>query len=46
MVTRTEQNQFDKEAREAQRRNKESLRKKKYNPDGTLKKAFDSGYNN
>ena len=37
MATRDEQNQFDKEAREAQRQNAERLRRKKMNPDGTLK---------
>jgi hypothetical protein len=46
MPTRTEQNQFDKEAREAKRLANEAARKRKYNPDGTLRKEFEKGYNN
>ncbi len=35
-----------KSATEAKRIASEKARKKKYNPDGTLKKAFESGYKN
>tara|TARA_Y100001963_G_C6581028_1_gene353420 strand:- start:124 stop:339 length:216 start_codon:yes stop_codon:yes gene_type:complete len=38
MPTYDEQKQIDKSAREAQRRAAEDARKKKYNPDGTLRK--------
>ncbi len=37
MPTRDEQNQFDKEATEAQRLAAERARRKKYNPDGSLR---------
>jgi len=33
-------------ARESQRRAKEAARKRKYNPDGSLKKEFEKGFNN
>ena len=46
MPTRTEQNQFDKEAREAKRRAAEAARKRKHNPDGSLKKEFEKGFHN
>ena len=38
MPGKTEQNQFDLEAIEAQRLNAERIRRSKYNPDGSLKK--------
>tara|TARA_R100000664_G_scaffold11310_1_gene18444 strand:+ start:3843 stop:4049 length:207 start_codon:yes stop_codon:yes gene_type:complete len=38
MPGKTDQNQFEQEANEAQRLNAERLRKLKYNPDGSLKK--------
>lgn len=38
MPGKNEQNQFDLEAIEAQRRNAEKIRRSKYNPDGSLKK--------
>mgnify|MGYP003126103832 CR=1 FL=1 len=37
MPGKDEQNQFDKEFNEAQRRAAEKARRKKYNPDGTLR---------
>ena len=44
MPTYDEAKQIHKSATEAQRRDKERARKKKYNPDGTLRKAFEEGY--
>ena len=46
MPTKKEQNQIEKSARESQRKNAERLRRKKYNPDGTLRKEFEKGYHN
>ena len=46
MPTYDEAKQMHKSATESQRRAAERARKKKYNPDGSLKKAFEAGYNN
>ena len=46
MPTYKEAKQMDKSATEAKRLAKERARKKKYNPDGTLKKAFAEGFHN
>ena len=46
MPTYKEAQQMHKSATESQRLAAERARKKKYNPDGTLKKAFEAGYNN
>ena len=45
MPGKDEQNQFDNEAREAQRRNAERLRRLKYNPDGTLRSTTEANAN-
>jgi len=45
MPTKKEQNQIEKSARESQRRAAEAARKRKHNPDGSLKKEFDSNFN-
>ena len=44
MPTYNEAKQMYKSATESQRRAAEKARKKKYNPDGTLKKPFEAGY--
>ena len=44
MPTYKEAKQIHKSAQEAQRRAKEAARKRKYNPDGSLKKQFHSNF--
>jgi len=46
MPTKKEQNQIEKSARESQRRAAEAARKRKHNPDGSLKKEFEKGFHN
>jgi hypothetical protein len=44
MPTYDEAKQINKSAQESKRRAKEAARKRKYNPDGSLKKQFDSNF--
>jgi hypothetical protein len=46
MPTKKEQNQIEKSAREYQRKAAYEAVKRKRNPDGSLKKEFEKGFNN